>query len=81
VAFIAGRPVGSRQGAAFEVSPTLDPDTAQKVQHALAKGPTSTTPSDQTSAGSWRDELNARRRIVRLRTARQERPSRRVPWP
>jgi ATP-dependent Lhr-like helicase len=81
VAFIAGRPVGSRQGAAFEVSPTLDTDTAQTVHHALAKGPTSTTPGDQTSAGSWRDELNARRRIVRLRTERPERPSRRVPWP
>jgi ATP-dependent Lhr-like helicase len=70
VAFIAGRPVGSRQGAAFEISATLDPDTAQKVHHALAKGPTWTAPSDQVSAGSWRDELNARRRIVRLRTER-----------
>ncbi|MFZ5876544.1 MAG: DEAD/DEAH box helicase [Nitrospirota bacterium] len=72
VAFIAGRPVGSRQGAVFEIAATLDPDTAQTVHHALAKGPTWTMPSDQVSAGSWRDELNARRRIVRLRTERQE---------
>jgi ATP-dependent Lhr-like helicase len=72
VAFIAGRPVGSRQGAAFEIAATLDPDTAQQVHHALAKGPAWTAPSDQISAGSWRDELNARRRVVRLRTERQE---------
>jgi ATP-dependent Lhr-like helicase len=70
VAFIAGRPVGSRQGAAFEVAATLDSDTAQTVHHALAKGPAWTMPSDQISAGSWRDELNARRRIVRLRSGR-----------
>ncbi|MFZ5862896.1 MAG: DEAD/DEAH box helicase [Nitrospirota bacterium] len=80
VAFIAGRPVGSRQGAAFEIATTLDPDIAQQVHHALAKGPTWTVPSDQVSAGSWRDELNARRKVVRLRTERHERSPRRAPW-
>jgi ATP-dependent Lhr-like helicase len=79
VAYLDGRFVGSRQGAGVEVSRELDPETARRVEHALLKGPTSTSPDDQTRGGSWRDELNARRRVVRLRNERQDRP-RRPPW-
>ncbi|MEW6684147.1 MAG: DEAD/DEAH box helicase [Nitrospirota bacterium] len=68
VAYLNGRFAGLRQGAGVEVSPDLDAETARRVEHALLKGPTTTSPDDQTQGGSWRDELNARRRIVRLRT-------------
>ncbi len=79
VAYLNGRFAGWRQGAGVELSRDLDPETARRVEHALLKGPTSASPDDQTHGGSWRDELNARRKIVRLRTERQERP-RRPPW-
>jgi ATP-dependent Lhr-like helicase len=81
VAYLSGRPVGWRQGAGVDVAPDLDPESARHVEHALLKGPTSMSPDDQTRAASWRDELNARRRIVRLRNERQDRPPRRVGWP
>jgi ATP-dependent Lhr-like helicase len=79
VAYLNGRFAGSRQGAGVEVSSDLDAETARRVEHALLKGPTATSPDDQIQAGSWRDELNARRKIVRLRTEHRDRP-RRPPW-
>jgi ATP-dependent Lhr-like helicase len=62
VAYLNGRFAGWRQGAGVEVSHDLDVDTARRVSQALLKGPTSASPDHQTRAGSWRDELNARRR-------------------
>jgi ATP-dependent Lhr-like helicase len=79
VAYLNGRFAGWRQGAGVELSGDLDTETARHVEHALLKGPTATSPDQQTRGASWRDELNARRKIVRLREERQDRP-RRPPW-
>ncbi len=79
VAYLNGRFAGWRQGAGVEVSHDLDTEAARRVEQALLKGPTSTSPDAQTRGGSWRDELNERRKVVRLRTERQDRP-RRPPW-
>ncbi len=80
VAYLNGRFAGWRQGAGVELASYLDTTLAREVEHALLKGPTPTSSDDQTRGTSWREELNTRRRIVRLRTERQERPPHRTPW-